>query len=360
MGMKYEKQAIRTRSRWLVMGSLVASAFVLSGSVQADLQSGVIKYQAGDYKGAMAEWQPLAVKNDPNALFNIGQAYRLGRGVAADTKVALDYYMRAANLGHVAAQGNAGTLLYFSDAPIRDRDQAIDWWQKASANGDPRANYMLGVLHFNGEEVEKDWPRAYALTTLAKEAGLQEATSAIEKMDKFLAPEDKASAAALIPSLRTGSTSAPAAAVASASTGQIRKDIAAPSSAARSDAAKSARAPMSASGESQPKKAMAETVMAPADSTPDAPAPAQEMASAASWKVQLGAFGSESAAQRAWGELQGTHASLKAASPYFDPTGTGAVRLQAGGFPSRAGADALCSKLKAEQMSCFVVKPAGK
>lgn len=330
----------------------IVAALLVTGSAMADLQSGVIKYQAGDYKGALSDWKPLAEKNDPNALFNVGQAYRLGRGVPADTKTALDYYIRAANLGHVAAQGNAGTLLYFSDAPVRDRTKAVDWWQKASASGDPRAQYMLGILHFNGEEVQKDWPRAYALTTLAKESGLQEANTAIDKMDKFLSAEDKAAAAAMIPALRTGSVAAPASVVSQASTGKIRPDIVVPTSIGKTAAAKAAAAP-------------AAPVREPA---PEAPAPAEpamakaETAKGSSdgWRVQLGAFGSESAAQKAWGELQNVHAPLKSADPHFDTTPTGVVRLQAGSFANRASADALCSKLKAEQMSCFVVKPSGK
>jgi uncharacterized protein len=345
-----------TKSLKVGKAALIAAAFALiSGTAWADLQSGVIKYQAGDYKGALDEWRPLAEKNQPDALFNMGQAYRLGRGVTADTKTALDYYMRAANLGHVAAQGNAGTLLYFSDAPIRDRAKAVDWWQKATANGDPRAQYMLGVLHFNGEEVEKDWPRAYALTTLANETGLKEAEAALEKMNRFLSEADKSAAAALVPSLRTGSTSAPVAAVLASNTGKVRPDIAAPTSAAKTTAAKAAQAPTSstyAAGESAPAKPAA-AKPAPAPAT--APAPAM----AGGWRVQLGAFGNEAAARRAWGEFQAAHDALKSAEPYFEPSAAGTVRLQAGGYQNRSGADSLCGKLKAEQMSCFVVKPSG-
>jgi uncharacterized protein len=335
-----------------------AAIALMSGTAWADLQSGVIKYQAGDYKGALEDWRPLAEKNQPDALFNMGQAYRLGRGVTTDTKTALDYYVRAANLGHVAAQGNAGTLLYFSDAPIRDRAKAVDWWQKATANGDPRAQYMLGVLHFNGEDVEKDWPRAYALTTLANETGLKEAEAALEKMNRFLSEEDKSAAAALIPSLRTGTSAAPAAAVLASNTGKVRPDITAPTSAAKTTAAKAAQAPASskyAAGESAPAKPeMAKPAMAkPAVS--ETPAPAI----AGGWRVQLGAFGNESAARRAWGEFQAAHDALKTAEPYFEPSAAGTVRLQAGGYSSRSGADSLCGKLKAAQMSCFVVKPSG-
>ena len=50
----------------------------------ADVKSGVDAWQAGDYQTAVAEWRPLAVAGDADAQFNLGQAYKLGRGVPAD------------------------------------------------------------------------------------------------------------------------------------------------------------------------------------------------------------------------------------------------------------------------------------
>ncbi len=326
--------------RGALLGLPLALAFLaLAPAARADLQAGVLKYQAGDYKGAIDEWKPLAEKGDPNALFNMGQAYRLGRGLTADPKTALDYYTRAANLGHVAAQGNAGTILYFAEAPLRDRKQAVDWWQKASANGDPRAQYMLGVLYFNGREsngdgVDKDYPKAYALTSAAKSAGLSEAASALEKMDRFLSDEDKAAAQAILPTLKTGSTPAPIATTTQIASGESRR-VAPPPAAP---------------------KPMPVAVEAPMPAPVSAPAPAD----ASGWRVQLGAFGNENAARKAWGDIQNAHGSLTGVDAFYETLPNGTVRLQVGGYANRGGADALCGKLKSEQMSCFVVKPSGK
>ncbi len=320
---------------------LALGLLALAPAARADLQAGVLKYQAGDYKGAIDEWKPLAEKGDPNALFNMGQAYRLGRGLTADPKTALEYYVRAANLGHVAAQGNAGTILYFAETPLRDRKQAVEWWQKASGNGDPRAQYMLGVLYFNGREsngdgVDKDYPKAYALTSAAKSAGLAEATSALEKMDRFLSDEDKTAAQTILPTLKTGSTPAPIATTTQIASGESRRIAPPPAAPKPMPVAVEAPAPISAAA--------------------SAPAPAD----ASGWRVQLGAFGNENAARKAYGDLQSAHGSLKAVEAFYETLPNGTVRLQVGGYANRGNADSLCGKLKAEQMSCFVVKPSGR
>ena len=45
---------------------------------------GIEAWQRGDAAGAVAIWRPLAEKGDADAAFNLGQAYRLGKGVPLD------------------------------------------------------------------------------------------------------------------------------------------------------------------------------------------------------------------------------------------------------------------------------------
>jgi uncharacterized protein len=333
----------------LILGVAACSLTILSAAHAADLQNGVVKYQAGDYEGALSEWRPLAEKNDPNALFNIGQAYRLGRGVKEDMTQALNYYQRAGALGHVAAQGNAGTLLYFGNAPLQNKEQAISWWQRAAANGDPRSQYMMGVLHFNGEGVQKDWPRAYGLTVQARDAGLPEASKALIQMEQYLTDADKAAGITLAEQYKTAQASGRPVIAADdnrAAVSNIRKDISAPTRAAATPG--SGDSVTASSLIVAPKKmAKSSTKQNVTETTPSGKG---------GWRVQLGAFSSEAAAERAWQDLSGNNAALAEAGPSYSPTGTGSFRLQAGNFATRTGADALCAKLKTENTPCFVVK----
>ena len=61
---------------------------------------------------AVAIWRPLAEKGDADAAFNLGQAYRLGKGVPLDLAQAQTWLERAARKGHVDAQTTLGLLLF--------------------------------------------------------------------------------------------------------------------------------------------------------------------------------------------------------------------------------------------------------
>ena len=85
---------------------------VSAAPAHADFKAGAEAYARGDYKTAVDEWLPSAANGDPRALFNLGQMYRLGLGADKDLVKAEQYYRRAAELGHVGAQANLGSMLY--------------------------------------------------------------------------------------------------------------------------------------------------------------------------------------------------------------------------------------------------------
>ena len=165
----------------------ILAALLIASPAAAGVKEGVEKWQAGDHKGAVVEWLPYAAKGDPDALFNLGQAYKLGRGVPMDKAKAEDFYRRAADKGHAPAQSNLGIVLAQRGA----KPEAAKLWQQAAAKGEPRAQYMLGVLHFNGDTVEKNWPLAYAYMLKANEAGLPQAARAMTTMGSNLAEADR-------------------------------------------------------------------------------------------------------------------------------------------------------------------------
>ncbi|MBV1917571.1 MAG: SPOR domain-containing protein, partial [Sphingomonadaceae bacterium] len=84
------------------------------------------------------------------------------------------------------------------------------------------------------------------------------------------------------------------------------------------------------------------------------PAPTRTSAASGPWRVQLGAFGVRSNAERLWNrvksrpELSG-HSKLEVAAGR-------ATKLQAGGFADRASAQAACVRLKAGGFDCIVAR----
>ncbi len=164
------------------------------------VRTGVELWAAGDYAGAVAMWQPFANGGDADAMFNIGQAYKLGRGVAKDVVVARDWYRRAALKGHLPAQANLGISLFQAG----EKPEAIRWLKSAADKNEMRAQYVLGVAQWNGDGVLRNLTLAYGYLSRAAALGLPEATTALGTLSPMLSPQDRANGTAVASSLAAG------------------------------------------------------------------------------------------------------------------------------------------------------------
>jgi uncharacterized protein len=241
-----------------------------------------------------------------DAQFQLAEAYRTGRGVTPDLDVAIGWYRRAAQQGHARASDELGIAL-FADG---ERREAIPYIEKAAARGDPRAFYLLGTAHFNGDYVTRDWPLAYAQMSRAAAAGLPAAQRSLDTMGRYLLPNDKAKADEILATLP----------------------------------------PVRVIAVTPPRPAPASPA-APAAATPPPPAPTR-----GPWRVQLGAFGSAERARAGWARLLGPVPRLARLDQRI--VAAGAVqRLQATGLATRADADALCRDVRRAGGDCFPVAP---
>lgn len=167
---------------------LVTAASAMLGTMMigtpafADVRAGVTAWEAGDFERAVREWRPMALAGDADAQFNLGQAYKLGRGVPQDLAQAADWFGRAARQNHLQAQDNLGLVLY----DMGNKGDALPWLQQSAARGEPRAQFVMGAELFNGERISRDWPRAYAFMKRASDAGLQRAAGALVQMDGII------------------------------------------------------------------------------------------------------------------------------------------------------------------------------
>jgi len=188
------------------------AASMLAAPVHADVKDGVDAWQAGNYAAAVAEWRPLALAGDADAQFNLGQAYKLGRGVPADLAQAEAWYRRAAKQGHLQAEDNLGLVLFTANR----RQEAMPFILNSAARGEPRAQYVLGTAHFNGDLAAEDWPRAYALTKRASDAGLEIASARLAQLDNLIPLEQRQRGLAMLPEIERGEQQARLAAVGAA------------------------------------------------------------------------------------------------------------------------------------------------
>ena len=376
--------------------ALSAMTMATAAPAQADVRAGVEAWARGNYDAAIREWREPAAAGDPDAQFNLAQAYRLGRGVAVDPRQAEILYAKAAAQGHVKAADNYGLLL-FQDGR---REEAMPYLQAASQRGDPRAQYLLGIAHFNGDIVARDWVRAYALLTLANGAGLPQAPAALQQMDAHIplsqrqaaqnmaqqikresdarraqqfaaadltmgaAVEDEAAmpriaadraAAPPAPSPAVPAPTVPAPGVVAA-----RAAIADAARVTGSESPAGAGADYARSQQARAAPAVPERPASPAPTPSRAPSAAPTAAPTATtgsegiWRVQLGAFGVAGNAERLWKQLA-SNPALAGKQRLLVPEGR-LTKLQAGGFATRAAAESACAALKRAGQNCIVTR----
>ncbi|WP_199555129.1 SPOR domain-containing protein [Sandaracinobacteroides hominis] len=352
----------------MIRSAALAAFLLLAVPAFASVESGVDKWRAGDWDGAIAEWVTPAARGDADALFNMGQAYRLGRGVPQNRGTAIDYYRRAADKGHVEAAANLGITLWQDGR----KTEALVHLRQASDKGDLRASYVLGVATFGGDVAPKNPALGYAYVLRARDGGLALAGPQALRMATALTYDDRARGEAAARALADGQPVAVAmAGVAIAAAPETPKPTDSDNG-ADEDAAEDAPAarPAKATAAVTPKemnagKASVKPTEKSAEKATEKPAEksasSKQTAKAKAedpdgWKVQLGAYANERAARTAWATLVSQSADLlKGQKPVYSPKGN-LVRLQVGPFDKRGDAGELCTKLAAAGRPCFVTK----
>lgn len=309
--------------RQKLLGAAAALTALLASPALADLQSGVAAWARGDFAAAVNEWRPLAAKGDADAQFNLGQAYRLGRGVPGDLRIAQSWYQKAAAQGHEPAQGYFGLMLYEAGK----RKEALPWIRKAADRGDAKAQYVLGIELTNGDLIPRDFPRAYALMTRAAAQGLPAAARSLGKMEEFVPAEQRRQGIALARQMERGGSSF------------AKSAVSLPSAKAPAPAAR----PVAVAAKPQPGR--------------PAPAPAAAPQAAGSgWRAQLGAYGSPAAAQAQWVSLSKRVPGLGGLRPSYEKAGA-FTRLRVGPLASRSAVDKVCAAARAAGQPCIPVAP---
>jgi TPR repeat protein/SpoVK/Ycf46/Vps4 family AAA+-type ATPase len=157
----------------------------------------------------------LLVKPDCEAQFTLGQRYARGMGVAKSDAVAVDWFRRAADLGHCEAQRYLAFAYLHGrgapkdeeegvrrlriaancgDAPSQrqlgfrfamgsgvpfDPSEGVRWFRMAADQGDYLAQYNLGLAYANGRGIPFDQAQSLHWYLLAAQHGMPEAQCAL-------------------------------------------------------------------------------------------------------------------------------------------------------------------------------------
>jgi uncharacterized protein len=282
---------------------ICASLFWAAPAAAQNVKAGIDAWQRGDFVGAIATWRPLAEAGDPDAAFNMGQAYRLGRGVLVDLATAQTWLERAANKDHVDAQTTLGLLLFQNG----QQAEGLKWLKLAAEKGDPRSMLVYGTALFNGDGVAQNPVLGYAYVSRSAAQGLEPAKGTLAQMDGIIPLAQRKKGLAL--------------AMQKAKTQPKPKP---------------------------PPKATAQKIAKPAVSTS-----AVASASGGGWRIQLGAFSQKASAEALFRKLSGS-APVAGRQSYLVAAGN-VTRLQVGPYPSKDAATAACGRLSARGQACFPV-----
>ena len=321
----------------ILRSSVFALALLAApGIAFADTKEGVEAWSRGDYANALKIWRPLAIAGDDDAQFNMGQAYKLGRGVPVDLKAAEDWYRKAAEQGHLQAADNYGLVLFTNG----DRQKAMPYIKTSAERGEPRAQYIYGTALFNGEFVPKNLVLAYAMMTRASSSGLAPASASLAQMDRFIPIAERQKGLLLARDLEQEALRP----VVPTDTRPVRPTRPAPPT------IRSEPIPPSEPAMTKP------VVRPPVVAVRPKPMPQTAPIAGKGWRVQLGAFGDPSKARTLYESLEGRVPALGAMQPFLVKAGA-VTRLQAGPLASKAAADKLCAAVKAAGQGCLVVAP---
>ncbi|WP_300974308.1 SPOR domain-containing protein [Sphingomonas sp. LHG3406-1] len=296
-------------------GLLALAAIAAAPAAAQNVRAGIDAWAAGKPEQAVAIWKPLAARGQADAAYNLGQAYKLGRGVPADLVTAQRYYEQAARAGHLEAKTSLGLLLFQNG----NRSGAMRWLREAADAGEPRAMLVFGTALFNGDGVPEDRVRAYAMVSRAAAQGLAPAQATLSEMDQIIPLEERRKGVILAQQMVASASPAPP---------KVAEAVRQPS---KSKAASSLPRPV-------PTPAVAPSLMTPTSK-----------ASAGAFRIQLGAFRDRAAAQKLYASLS---PRLGGAGINLVPSGT-MTRLQVGPYATRAAASAACAALKPQP--CFPV-----
>lgn len=325
----------------------------LAGTAQAGVREGVDAWRSGDYALAISEWQPLADAGDPDAQFNLGQAYKLGHGVPQDMERARDLFNSAAQQGHLQAEANYGLILFQEG----NRQEAMPYIARAANRGEPRAQYIYGTAMFNGDLAPRDWPRAYAMMTNASGAGISQATRSLRQMDTQIPLEQREEGRILAAQMQQEHP-----------TTQVAVAPPPPSTPAPAPRPTSTFTPVPVPAPvTYPPVATAPPVASPVatpvqqppvmvtQAPPAAPPAAAPAARTGDWRIQLGSFRERPRAETLWRRVTSRESALANLQPYLVRAGP-YTRLQAGSFRTRAEAQRACSVAIRAGSECITVR----
>ena len=128
--------------------------FVADAFAGCDLAEMAMKHNRPD--AALREYNVCgALRGDIPSLFQAAKMYYTGEGTAVDYGKAMNYFNRAANLGHAPSQLKLAILYIRGEGAEKDYRRAYTWAYLASEGADKRWYYPINTADAAKQNVER-------------------------------------------------------------------------------------------------------------------------------------------------------------------------------------------------------------
>lgn len=110
--------------------------------------------------------------HNTDSLYDLGNLYCAGsNGFIQDDVLAIDYFSKAASLGHTEAMNQLAYLYYAGKGVEKDEQTMIEWYEKAAALDNAKAITNLGNIYAKGIGVKQSFQKAKEYFLNAAEKG---------------------------------------------------------------------------------------------------------------------------------------------------------------------------------------------
>jgi len=146
----------------IIFSSLMfaVTAFMSFISVADEFDDAMYNLNRGEFRAAIAEFEPLLVEGYAPAQYQMALIYKNGNGVRKNAQKAFDLFSLAAEQNNPDAQFDLAVM--YSEGVIvpKNLSLAFSLTEKAARKKLASAQYNLGVMYYNGQGVKQDFHKA--------------------------------------------------------------------------------------------------------------------------------------------------------------------------------------------------------
>lgn len=139
----------------------VGLLLAIASTARADFESGMVKFEQGDFSGSQEDLRPLADAGDPRAQYVMGVIALNGLAGEFRPGEGAKWLTLAAEQDYVEAQVELARLYRTGEGVEQDMTEMVRWYRRAAEQGHVGAQLLVADAYAYGQGVDADLVQAY-------------------------------------------------------------------------------------------------------------------------------------------------------------------------------------------------------